>query len=143
MSGFIFNFRKQFAARVKSGEKLQTIRKSRKDGRKPAPGDTLYLWTGLRTAYAKRLVTRACIECFHVYMDLESLNMRIVVSNGVRLSHGEADSFARLDGFENSMQMLTWFRDTYKEESFNGFCVRWSTQPLRRKRRPLKSTDRR
>lgn len=132
MSGFIFNFQKRFAPKVKSGEKLQTIRQNRKDGRKPAPGDTLHLWTGLRNTEAKLLGRRRCFECFSVYIDL-GRGPPILVVNGIRLNVGEADSFAELDGFDNALQMRNWFRETYNpEKSFNGFCVKWSSRPVRK-----------
>ena len=126
MSGFIFNFRKQFTGAVEGGAKLQTIRQNRKDGRVPKPGDALYLWTGLRTASARKLGERKCVECFPVYFDLDDIGSCIVVSNGIRLHVGEANSFAKLDGFDSATQMLEWFRATYAPaSSFAGFCVRW------------------
>lgn len=47
------NFKAQFAPLVESGAKRRTIRAFRKDKRDPKQGDTLYLYTGLRTKYAK------------------------------------------------------------------------------------------
>ena len=49
------NFRAEFADAVERGEKCQTIRAYRKDGRNPKPGDTLHLYTGMRTRACRRL----------------------------------------------------------------------------------------
>lgn len=126
MSGFVFSFRKQFADRVASGEKLQTIRGRRKDGRMPKAGDKVSLFSGMRTAYCRRLGTSTVTEAFPVYLDLDELGARTIVVNGVRLNFGEAEAFAKLDGFKNAREMIEWFRDTYRGAGdFNGFCVRW------------------
>lgn len=126
MSGFAFNFRTQFAGPVERGEKLQTIRQRRKDGRVPKPGDRVTLFTGMRTAYCRKLGESSVVDCFPVYMDLEDLGQRAIISNGVRMHMGEANSFAKLDGFSSAIEMLRWFRETYRPaDSFDGFCVRW------------------
>ena len=48
------NFKKEFADKVASGEKRQTIRALRKDGKNPRPGQKLYLYTGMRTKYCRK-----------------------------------------------------------------------------------------
>ena len=124
MSGFSFNFRKQFADAVERGEKLQTIRCRRKDGRTPKPGDRVTLFSGMRTAYCRRLGESVVVECFPVHLDLTDLSQRIIVSNGIRLHIGEAESFARLDVFKSALEMLRWFRETYAyAPAFDGFCA--------------------
>ncbi|MFQ5647525.1 MAG: hypothetical protein ACE5GM_11395 [bacterium] len=45
----IFGFKKQCVPFIESGRKVSTIREDRKDGRVPRPGDTLRLYTGLRS----------------------------------------------------------------------------------------------
>jgi hypothetical protein len=128
VSGFSFSFRKQFADRVERGEKLQTIRPRRKDGRMPKPGDKVSLFTGMRTAYCRRLGSSTVVEAFPVYLDLDELGARMIVINGMRLNFGEAEAFAKLDGFQNAREMIEWFRGTYPGAgAFNGFCVRWSS----------------
>jgi hypothetical protein len=121
---FLFNFKRQFADDVEAGRKLQTVRKTRADNRVPRPGDTVKLYTGLRTRAARRLGASVVVDCFPVHMDLAE--PPTIVSNGVRLNPGEASAFARLDGFENAAAMFAWFRQTHGED-FEGFCVRWRT----------------
>jgi len=125
VASFTFSFRKQFADRVASGEKLQTIRGRRKDGRMPKPGDRVLLFSGMRTAYCRRLGESTVVEAFPVYLDLERGDWLIVV-NGTRLDFSESEAFAKLDGFQSACEMIDWFRATYPGESaFNGFCTRW------------------
>ena len=127
---FVYNFRKQFAPAILHGDKAQTIRQQRKDGRVPKPGDLIRFFTGMRTAYCKKLGASVMTDCFPVYMDLADLSARVIVSNGVRLNFGEMESFAKLDGFPSAIAMLEWFQRTYRaNDSFSGFCIRW--RPLR------------
>ena len=51
-----------FVDKVESGEKRQTIRAYRKDGRDPKPGDPLYLFTGMRTTACRRLVVAPGVD---------------------------------------------------------------------------------
>ena len=54
------NFKKQFADKVERGEKRQTIRALRADGRNPQPGQTLFLYTGMRTKSCRKLGEAVC-----------------------------------------------------------------------------------
>lgn len=127
---FVYSFRKEFALPILHGDKAQTIRQHRKDGRVPRAGDLIRLFTGMRTAACKKLGAAVITDCFPVYMDLTDLASRVIVSNGARLNFGEMESFAALDGFPSASAMLEFFQHAYREsDSFDGFCVRW--RPLR------------
>lgn len=71
----LYNFKKQFAPYIKDGSKPHTIRAIRKHPAKP--GDTLFLYTGLRTKYVEKLIepptctavkTIIMLKSFHVFM---------------------------------------------------------------------------
>jgi hypothetical protein len=131
---FVYSFRKEFAPAILSGAKSQTIRQVRKDGRRPRPGDLIRFFTGMRTAYCRKLGSSIVTDCFTVYMDLEDLSARVIVLGGARLNFTDMEAFARLDGFDSAFAMLGWFQDAYRQSDtpvtgFNGFCVRW--RPLR------------
>lgn len=122
MGIFLLNFKKEFAPRVESGEKRQTIRRNRRDGRRPQTGDTVKCYTGLRTRAARLLRVAPVTECLSVRMDIDE---RVVVVDGRLLNRDEAHAFARADGFESLSWMFFWFRDQYHSQVFEGFCVRW------------------
>ncbi len=113
------NFQKRFAADVESGRKCQTIRAPRKDGRPTArPGDTLYLYTGMRTKGCRKLGEAVCTKTSQVVI---TDDWRILV-NGSRVE--DDDAFARADGFDDAANLYDWFRDTHSLP-FEGSLIEW------------------
>lgn len=128
MSIFLFNFKKEFVPRVESGEKRQTIRRTRKDNRRPRPDDIAKLYTGLRTRSVRLLRTEMVVECMSVRMYYDD---RVIVIDGRKLEISEASEFAMADGFESVSQMIGWFKNqgeislSGNTSDFEGFCTRW------------------
>ena len=130
------NFQKQFAEAVESGKKRQTIRKYREDGRDPKVGDTLYLYTGMRTKQCRKLGEVECtdVQCIEVldttppwhwdddcmYIDGGSCGTFVVCPEDAELT-------ARDDGFESWLAMHTWFKKTHGLP-FEGLLIRWDVQ---------------
>lgn len=122
MSIFLFNFKKEFATRVESGEKRQTIRQTRKDKRRPIPGDIAKCYTGLRTRGVRQLRADPVVECVSVRLHIDE---RVVVIDGSRLERDDALAFARDDGFLCVGDMMRWFFNQYGTNDLEGFCTRW------------------
>ena len=126
MATFPFNFQARFADAVRSGAKRQTIRRNRRDGRRPVPGDAAKLYTGLRTRATQLLCQAAVTEVLSVRIDFED---RQIYVDGERLTVSERTAFAQADGFASWPDMLTWFAEQYgscsENRVFEGFCVRW------------------
>lgn len=114
------NFQARFAPLVESGEKTQTIRAFRKDGRDPKPGDTLYLFTGMRTKACRKLGEATCADA----LPIEILTGRCIVLHGGPLAPGYADALAILDGFGSAGEMMDWFEKTHGLP-FEGLLIRW------------------
>lgn len=123
MAIFLFNFKRQFAPDVESGKKRQTIRKTRKDKRRPKPGDTAKCFTGLRTVNSLLLRVARVEACMAVRMHIDD---GVIIIDGRKLEIAEAGEFARADGFLCLSEMLRWFKEQYGPGDFEGFCVRWS-----------------
>ena len=123
MARFPFNFKRQFAAAVSDGTKRQTIRANRKDGRRPQPGDTAVLYTGLRTSNTKRLREDVVIRCRAVRIDCTGSGELII--DGELLSGEARATFAKADGFADWPAMLDFFKTQYGVHTFDGFCVEW------------------
>ena len=123
-----FNFSAQFADAVDYGDKRQTIRAPRKDGRAHAKvGDTLALYTGMRTKSCRLLLRARCtridqvrIEATCMYLNGQVLFSAILDRDGP-LTDNE---FARADGFEGFTDMANWFRETHGLP-FTGILICW------------------
>lgn len=122
MSVYLLNFKREFSLRVERGEKRQTIRRHRKDGKRIQPGDVLKLYTGLRTKDARLLRTAAVERCRSIRMDFEDDS---VVIDGAKLNWFEKVEFAQADGFTGWTGMRQFFKDQYGLSVFEGFCVEW------------------
>ncbi len=134
------NFQKRFAPLVESGEKRQTIRKYRKDGRDPTPGCKLYLFTGMRTKACRPLIVHRTVESlrrmaaqFGVFgnaVECKAVSPIEIEGGGgplvgaVRGGFCSCDRFARIDGFSNFREMINWFEKTHGLP-FEGLLIRW------------------
>jgi len=119
----LFNFQKQFAKVVESGEKRQTIRAKRKN--RPKVGQTAYLYTGVRTKACRKLGE----------YPIENVQSIMIGGKGICFSFDELgeycesdpamlDSIACEDGFENWNAMCDWFDKTYGLP-FEGDLIKW------------------
>lgn len=108
------NFQPRFASLISAGKKRQTIRRQRKNPIKE--GDTLYLFTGLRTNKCHKIKTVTCIGVDTVVINDAALD----ISRDV----GSKEKFARADGFKNYAEMKEWFREKYGLP-FIGTVIRW------------------
>lgn len=120
------NFKKRFAEMVESGEKRQTIRPKRKDGRNPHPGDRLYFYVGLRTKGCRFLGEAICREVIPVYFE----GGGIIVLGVERLDQEQKEDLAKKDGFASFDEMEQFFDDLYQEGEeqglpFHGLLVKW------------------
>jgi hypothetical protein len=125
----LYNFKERFAPRILDGSKCHTIRPLRAFADKP--GNTLHLYTGLRTKSARLLMRVPCVR-------IESITMRqvkrrqwevphleedvIVAIDGVVLDRGECEAFARRDGFENFDDMMKFWSGRLP---FKGQIIHW------------------
>jgi len=114
---YVCNFQNRFAGKVETGKKRQTIRAERKDGRHPKVGDTVRLYTGMRTKNC-RLLREA---------EIQSVDRIVIDDRGIWINGDfvlERQAFAIADGFENWQEMRDWFFKTYGPE-FCGCLIKW------------------
>jgi hypothetical protein len=101
----ILSFKKRFAGKVRNGRKRQTIRGFRKYPIKP--GDKLYLYTALRTKWAKKLREVWCKSnvLIHIYFN----SREIILPDAVLHTDAELNAFARADGFKDFDDMKAFW----------------------------------
>lgn len=112
------NFKPEFAKLIRTGKKKQTIRQERKNPIKP--GDTLQLYTGLRTKQAKKIKTVTCKDVTKI----------IIVEHGVILVPPAPtdiiiEKLWREDGFPNFQAFIEFF-DKFYGLPFTGVLIRWN-----------------
>jgi hypothetical protein len=122
------NFAKQFADAVEIGEKRQTVRAPRKDGRAHCKrGDTIKLYTGMRTAGCRLLAeaTVTCLARIRIEPTCMYLDGRLLLSSIYDRECEQTDSeFAVADGFAGFTEMADWFEETHGLP-FEGVLIQW------------------
>lgn len=116
-----YNFKGQFAELVEQGVKPHTIRPRRK--RPTRVGETLYLYTGMRTRACRKLRIAACtrIRPIEIRTKKEWLTVRL---DGQLLSQADIGALARRDGFECAEAFSCFFLETYGPK-FKGELIEW------------------
>jgi len=118
------NFKKEFADKVASGEKKQTIRALRKDGGNPRPGQMLYLYSGMRTKYCKKLGEAVCTSVEHICIEK---GCSVVIGITPLPRFADEIKFARADGFESTVDFYDFFLRTHGLP-FRGLLIKWELQ---------------
>jgi len=117
-----YNFKERFAADVETGSKRQTIRHTRK--RPTKPGDTLYLYVGMRTKRCRKLREAICESVVPILI-MGLYNITLYPEDNERrraLSGPEIDQLAQDDGFASAAEFVGFF---WKELPFKGEIIRW------------------
>jgi len=115
------NFQRRLAPKVTAGTKRSTIRRRRKDGRDPKPGQTLYLFTGMRTKQCQRLLETRCERVRSIQIFPNSFT---VLLGQRKLSMAQMQALAWGDGFSSLADMIIWFSRTHGH-SFSGLLIEW------------------
>lgn len=123
-----YNFKQQFAEPIRSRQKRQTIRASGKR-KPPKVGDTLYLYTGMRTAECRKLGEFRCNGVWHITIETEHRRVRLPRMIGATLTmwdldQADVDALAKADGFESTDAFFDWFRENHGK-SMSGYLIGW------------------
>lgn len=121
-----YNFQARFADAVWRGDKSQTVRAERRDGRHAKPGDALQLYTGMGTKACRKLRDATCHDACSILIDKER-----IVTFGPQEFH-DLDAFAKMDGFSDWSEMREWFSATHRLP-FRGVLIRWLVPPASRR----------
>jgi hypothetical protein len=118
-----YSFKQQFVAPILSGAKSQTIRADRK--RHAAVGETISLYTGMRTKACRLIGLARCFHLMPIRIDVET--GRIENPSGFALTTiEELDHFAQKDGFRAWPEMRAFWQVNHPGvEVFDGVLIRW------------------
>ena len=126
-----YNIKEQFAPLVEAGTKRQTIRPPRK--RPTRVGDTLYLYTGMRTKQCRKLREETCTSVWkieiatpsQIFMFGEPLSPDLASRRRWQLGYDDMLAIAIADGFENDIIAMTSFFQQQYGLPFTGEVIRW------------------
>jgi hypothetical protein len=118
-----YNFQPRFAPLVRSGTKRSTIRLRRKNGRDAKPGQTLYLFTGMRTKQCERLLEIRCEKVRPINIIQRAYGYRIRV-RGHLLGVNELRALRLSEGFVTMEDMMIWFKK-HHGKNFSGLLIEW------------------
>ena len=123
-----YNFQKQFAPLVESGQKCQTIRQTDKGAK---VGQTAYLYYGQRTKQCRKLGEGTITEVWPIKIWLTYLGYPVaeIKYPGLQIpiiyTGYHIDNLAKDDGFQSGDEMVSWFAKQYGLP-FNGFLHKWT-----------------
>lgn len=120
------NFKPRFIPAILSGAKRQTIRALGRR-RHAIPGETLQLYTGMRTKQCRLIGTAVCTKAKPIEMLFAGLLSVIEIGPLRRIDGSELDTFAIADGFPDWPAMLAFWRETHPDcqDSFSGLIIEW------------------
>ncbi len=119
----LYNFKPQFVSLILAGKKTHTIRAPRK-GSQDVPGNTMHLYTGLRTKNAKLLGRFPCIKVESIQISKPPMpdSPGLVWIDGSPLSEDEVEQLAKRDGFRDFEHMMEFWKGRLP---FSGFIFHW------------------
>lgn len=108
------NFQREFVPMILDGSKHHTIRPKRADGKDARPGQTLYLYYGMRTKQCKKIIEKPCLHVRPLKLEISAHTVTAHIDDKRVPDHA---SFARNDGFGDMEHMASWFWDHYQFRS--------------------------
>lgn len=115
----LLGFKKRYAADVEALTKRQTVRRRRLDGRDPKPGQTLYLYTGLRSKDCRKIGEHVCTRVEPVKVEWNEL-----VIGAFSQDWEKREAFAKADGFSCWREFAAFIGATHGLP-FEGIVVHW------------------
>lgn len=118
-----YSFKARFIAPIQDRTKRQTIRNTRK--RHARVGETLQLYSGMRTKFCKLIGTAKCIGVSDIRLDFDE--RRVEHASGHALTtEAETDAFAQTDGFADWRAMEAfWAKEHPGVRQFSGVLIVW------------------
>ncbi|ADL00684.1 hypothetical protein [Brevundimonas subvibrioides] len=124
-----YSFKARFGPLIRSGVKTQTVRADRK--RHARAGETLQLYTGMRTRSCKLLATATCLKVSTIrfrFGEDPSIDLHGI---GVTTCPGGLDHFARSDGFADWGDLAAfWAKEHPGLDAFEGILIQWTADSL-------------
>jgi len=124
-----YSFKARFAEPILDETKGGTIRADRR--RHARPGEALQLYTGMRTHQCRLVARQTCLAVEPIRIDVAANWIEVggTQINDI-LDPLALDLFARFDGFRDWADMQGFWWDTYSQDIFSGWHIRWAPFPV-------------
>lgn len=119
-----YNFQRRFSAAIKSGEKRSTIRARRKNGYVPAGGESVRLYTGMRTKSCELIKEVTIHNVRPITVNCEKGQRIQVILDCKPLTTFETQALAIAEGFSDLTDMREFFERQYGE-MLNAYFIEW------------------
>lgn len=119
-----YSFKAQFAEPIRAGTKRQTLRNDRK--RHAREGETLQLYTGMRTRQCKLVGTATCMSVAPIRLDLEDGRVEYPETGHAITQIDHLDMFAQIDGFADWRALMAfWAKEHPSAPLWTGVRIVW------------------
>lgn len=119
-----YSFRPRFVQPILTGTKRQTIRADRK--RHARPGETLQLYTGMRTRQCHLIGRATCLSVDPIRIEI--IHGRVTVAGDVYDDQAGLDAFSCRDGFTGWDALCEFWREYHDDPpEFSGMMIRWKS----------------
>lgn len=119
-----YSFKARFGPLIATRAKTQTVRSGRK--RHARPGETLQLYTGMRTRSCKLIATATCVAVSPIRFDFRPDREMVEVHHRAAVQPAELDFFAQSDGFADWADLKAfWAREHEGVERWEGVLIQW------------------
>jgi hypothetical protein len=121
----LLGFKERFVMPIQIGTKVFTLRNKRKV--QPKIGETLYMYSGLRTSKCKLISNKeklVSIQEVHVFIRqvMEQITIRISVDKRM-LTEAEIVQFVKFDGFADRVDFANyWFKESKIKNTMGKEC---------------------
>lgn len=112
-----FNFKAEFIPKILSGEKCSTIRQTKRC----KVGDTMHLYTDLRTKKAKKIGEAICFGTAKIKID-KGIIWQLSEQEGSTNPKGQR--LSTQEGFQNEVELMNFFKNQYGLP-FIGYLHAW------------------
>lgn len=125
-----YSFQPEFVDPILSGRKCQTIRAVARR-RHAVQGDSLQLYTGMRTKKCRLIGTAFCASVKPITLYLPdprraSFDAVKIADMPLRSSWSKLDRFAKKDGFRDWRELRSFWREHHDNcERFDGLLITW------------------
>lgn len=134
-----YSFKARFAAPIADRIKPHTLRNRRK--RHARPGETLQLYTGMRTRHCRLIGTATCDRLQAISIDFTSSEPiwlcevrhpepSVFYEFGVSVPVTAPEAFAISDGFDSLEDMARFWRDEHDVSEWDGILIGWDVTTL-------------